>query len=91
MDMLNPAVDVDPSSLPLCNELVISLDKTPYNCVMTLRLLAALLPNGNKRRSESSRHLIRGCPYTATGRMPYMETGTFCLRKPSAYAKRDVY
>ena len=36
---------------------------------MTLRLLAALLPHGNKRCSESSRHLIRGCPYTATGKM----------------------
>ena len=33
---------------------------------MTLRL-AALLPHGNKRCSESSRHLIRRCPYTATG------------------------
>ena len=39
------------------------------DCVMTLRLLAALLPHGNKRCSESSRHLIRGCPYTATGKM----------------------
>ena len=57
---------------------------------MTLRLLAALLPHGNKRRSESSRHLIRGCPYTATGKMPYMETGTFCLRGPSATLRRPL-
>ena len=55
---------------------------------MTLRL-AALLPHGNKKCSESSRHLIRG--YTATGKMPYMETGTLCLYDPSAHAKRDVY
>jgi hypothetical protein len=58
---------------------------------MTLRLLAAVLPHGNKSRGESSRHLIRGCPYTATGRMPYMETGTFCLRESPEHAKRDVY
>jgi hypothetical protein len=58
---------------------------------MTLRLLTALLPHGNKSRSEISRHLNRGCPYTATDKMPYMETGNFCLRESPAYAKRDVY
>ena len=58
---------------------------------MTLRLLAALLPHGHKSHSESSWHLIRGCPCMATGGVPYMETGTFCIRESPAHAKQDVY
>ena len=40
MVLLDPAVDVDPSSLPLCNEPVTSVDKTPNHWNEIIRTVA---------------------------------------------------